>query len=83
MYSGSKSKDLDKDRSTIRLESGYGFIRRRKRLAVLRYFLNYENTEDFCRGLLILFYPFRNEMLDIHQKDVKAIVLDDYNWQIM
>ena len=52
VYSGSKSKDLDKDRSTIRLESGYGFIRRRKRLAVLSYFLNY----DFCRGLLILFY---------------------------
>ena len=39
--------------------------------AVLRYYLNYENVEDFCRGLLILFFPFRNEFTDIHKKGCK------------
>ena len=62
------TKKLEKDRSTIKLLNGNGFIRRRKRLAVLRYYLNYENTEDFCRGLLILFFPFRAEISDIHEK---------------
>ena len=46
-------------------------------MAVLRYYLNYENNEDFSRGLLILFYPFRNEMDEIHRHDVKQIVHDN------
>ena len=45
--------------------------------AVLRYYLNYENDEDFARGLLILFLPFRNEMEDIHRKDVKQLLTDN------
>ena len=36
VYSGSKTKDLDKERNTIKLLNGNGFIRRRKRLAILR-----------------------------------------------
>ena len=83
VYSGSKTKDLDKERSTIKLLNGNGFIRRRKRLAILRYFINYENTEDFCRGLLILFLPFRDEMSDLHHNDVKAMVLASGNWQVI
>ena len=79
----SKSKNLDKERYTIKLENGKGFIRRRKRLAVLRYFLNYENTEDFCRGLLILFLPFRDELTELHQCNVKLMVLNSQNWQII
>ena len=57
VYGNSVDKDA---KYLIKLENGKGYIRRRDRLAVLRYFLPYENTEDFCRGLLILFYPFRN-----------------------
>ena len=45
--------------------------------AVLRYYLNYENDEDFARGLLILFMPFRNEMDDIHRKDVKQMLAEN------
>ena len=43
-------------------------------MAVLRYYLNYTNDEDLARGLLILFSSYRNEMLDIHQKDVKQLL---------
>ena len=66
-------------KNLIKLQTGKGFIRRRSRLAVLRYYLAYENTEDFSRGLLILFHPFRNEVSDIHQHDVKTLVLN--NWK--
>ena len=79
IYEGPAKKNLDKQRKTIKLLNGKGYIRRRGRLAVLRYYLAYENTEDFCRGLLILFNPFRDEMLEIHQKDVKEMVLT--NWE--
>ena len=43
-------------------------------MAVLRYYLNYSNDEDLARGLLILFLPFRYELSDIHQKDVKVLL---------
>ena len=35
--------------------------------------MNYENDEDFCRSLCILFLSFRNEITDIHTKDVKLV----------
>ena len=48
-------------------------------MAVLRYYLNYENDEDLARGLLILFMPFRDEMVEIHSKDVKKVLFDSRN----
>ena len=60
----------------IPLKNKAGFIRRRSEMAVLRYYLNYENDEDLARGLLILFMPFRDEMLEIHTQDVKQILFD-------
>ena len=45
--------------------------------AVLRYYLNYTNDEDLARGLLILFFPFRNEMEEIHTQDVKKLLSDN------
>ena len=39
--------------------------------------MNYENEEDFKRGLLILFYPFQNEMIDIHEKDITKLYSDN------
>ena len=60
----------------ISLKNG-SFIRRRLEKAVLRYYLNYENDEDLARGLLILFKPFRNEMSDIHEQDVKQLLFDN------
>ena len=59
----------------IRLQNGKGFIRKRiKSSAILRYYLNFSNDEDLARGLLILFMPFRDEMKEIHGKDVKKLL---------
>ena len=40
---------------------------------MLRYFLKYENEEEYLRALCILFLPFRNEKSEIHNKDIKAL----------
>ena len=61
----------------IPLQNNKGFIRRRSKTAVLRYYLNYSNDEDLARGLLILFLPFRDEMKDIHTNDVKKVLTEN------
>ena len=60
----------------IPLKNKAGYIRRRSEKAILRYYLNYENDEDLARGLLILFMPFKDEMLDIHTQDVKKLLFE-------
>ena len=40
---------------------------------MLRYYLDYNNDEDFARGLLILFFPFRDEIKDIHEMNVNDL----------
>ena len=70
----SKAKPEKSNLTLIPLADNKGFIRRRSEQAVLRYYLNYSNDEDLARGLLILFLPFRHEITDIHQKDVKALL---------
>ena len=67
---------INQDRSNVlKLLNGKGFIRKRiKSPAILRYYLNYSNDEDLARGLLILFKPFRDEMKEIHCKDVKKLL---------
>ena len=69
IYEG-KNTTVGKQKHSIKLLGDKGYIRRRNRKAILRYYLPYENTEDFCRSLLILFFPFRDEMNEIHNKDV-------------
>ena len=68
-----RSKRGNSNPKYIPLKNGLGYIKRRKERCVLRYYLNYENDEDFKRGLLILFFPFQNEMKDIHEKDVNHL----------
>ena len=64
-----------RDRSNlIELEDEAGYIHKRTEAAVLRYYLKYEEPSEFARGLLILFYPFRDEYKDIHDKDVLDLV---------
>ena len=46
-----------------------GFIRKRKHKAIIRYYLDVKNKENYNRGLLTLFWPFRNEERDISSKD--------------
>ena len=57
----------------IKLQNDRGYISKRKKKCVIRYFLKYENEEEYFRALCILFLPFRNERQDIHKKDVRDL----------
>ena len=59
-----------KKENVIKLQNNRGFIIKRKNKCVVRYFLKYENEEEYFRALCILFLPFRNEKVDIHEKNV-------------
>ena len=77
VYSKKSSNNKKQKTNMIPLQDGRGFIRRRSEMAVLRYYLNYDNDEDLARGLLILFYPFRCEYADIHEKDVQLLLSEN------
>ena len=68
------AKSYTKESRVQTLLNGKGLIRRRQERAVLRYYINYDNDEDMARALLILFLPFRDEMADIHECDVKELL---------
>ena len=57
----------------IQLQDGKSYISKRRRPCVIRYYLKYENEEEYYRALCILFLPFREEKSDIHSHDVKAL----------
>ena len=65
-----------KPRFNIRLMDDKSFITKRGRPCVLRYFLKYENEEEYYRALCILFLPFRDEK-KIHQMDMKTLYLEN------
>ena len=69
-FERSKNPQHSQRPTAIPLEDDCGFLFRRTKLAVLRYYLRYEDPVELARGLLILFYPFRNENDDIHNKNV-------------
>ena len=60
----------------IRLMDDKSFITKRGRPCVLRYFLKYENEEEYYRALCILFLPFRDEK-KIHQMDMKTLYFEN------
>ena len=64
-------------KNVITLQNKRGFIVKRGTPCVLRYFLKYENNEEYFRALCILFLPFRNEMRDIHEKNVEILYEDN------
>ena len=74
---GKGKLDLNRKRNHIPLKNGVGYIKRREHRRVLRYYLNYENDEDFKRGLLLLFIPFQNELEEIHEKDINDLYSDN------
>ena len=59
--------------NSIMLKDGKSFITKRKRPCVIRYFLKYDNPEEYLRALCILFLPFRNEMAEIHTQDLERL----------
>ena len=66
-----------KDSNSIKLQDGKSYISERRRPCVIRYFLKYDNEEEYLRALCTLFLPFRNEMNDIHSKDLKQLYKDN------
>lgn len=57
-------------KTEIELLNKKGFLVKRRKDCVIRYFLRYENDEEYHRALCILFLPFRNEMTEIHSQEV-------------
>ena len=53
-----------------------GAIRRRKRPAIIRYYLDKSNEYEYARALLLLFVPFRDEFKEISQQNVLKIYKD-------
>ena len=64
-------------RNLIKLQNNRGYISKRGKNCIIRYFLKYDNEEEYFRALCILFLPFRNERQDIHNKDVKMLYLEN------
>ena len=60
-------------RNVIELRNKKGFIVRRGQECVIRYFLKHEHQQEYYRALCVLFLPFRQEMRDIHSKDVEEL----------
>ena len=56
-------------KNAILMNNNKGYFVRRGVRATLRYYLSYDDECMLARALLILFLPFRNELLDIHKKD--------------
>ena len=50
-----------------------GYAVKRSSQCVLRYFLRYENEEEYHRALCVLFLPFRDEMVEIHSENVSEL----------
>ena len=46
-----------------------GYFAKRREPAVLRYYFRYHHEVELARGVCVLFYPFRNEMCDVHNHD--------------
>ena len=55
--------------TAIKLQNKRGYVIKRGKECVIRYFLRYENETEYYRALCILFLPFRNELKDIHSQD--------------
>ena len=64
---------------TYELKNKKGFALKRTRECVIRYFLRYENNQEYHRALCVLFLPFRDEMSQIHTGDVTQLYLENQN----
>ena len=69
-YNISTKKPQSEQTEVITLQDQRGYAVKRGRPSVIRYFLKYENDEEYHRALCVLFLPFRDEMAEIHNTDV-------------
>ena len=65
--------------TAIKLQNKRGYIIKRSKECVIRYYLRYENETEYYRALCILFLPFRNELKDIHSKDPHLLYTENEN----
>ena len=65
--------------AAIKLRNKRGYITKRGRECVIRYFLRYENDTEYHRALCVLFLPFRNELKDIHTQDPILLYSENEN----
>ena len=70
---GSKDKNQEESFKERLLLNNKGKIKIRQRRAILRYYLKYENDMELKRAKLLLFYPFRDEMKEIHEMDIEEL----------
>ena len=59
------------------LQDKLGKLKKRRKRAIIRYYTgrkNYEN-EEYIRILMLLFHPFRNEVLEVHEN---SNIIDKY-----
>ena len=65
--------DMCANRNIVPLLNGLGNIRKRGFDAVLRYNINKKDETEMKRNYLLLFYPFRDEVNDIHSNETYSI----------
>ena len=73
VYGQQNESDMDETYKVRLLLNNLGKIKLRQRRAILRYFLKYENDMELKRAKLLLFYPFRDEMKEIHEQDLDEL----------
>ena len=69
----------NKDR-LIALQNNMGFVRQRRpgQEAIIRFRIDQQQQIEQARSLCMLFLPYRNEMQDIHEKDVVDLVAENH-----
>ena len=49
------------------LKNNMGYLKRRRKISIIRYFIDkYDDDVTRIRSLMLLFYPFRNEVTEVH-----------------
>ena len=68
---------VNQTKDVIKLRNKKGYIVERGQECVIRYFLKHEHEQEHHRALCVLFLPFRNEMREIHEKNVTTLYLEN------
>merc|ERR1712177_75209 len=62
---------------TLLLKNDMGYLKERKKSAIIRYFKGkYDDDITKIRCVMLLFHPFRNEVLEVHNNEK---ILEMYN----
>merc|ERR1712215_37317 len=62
---------------TLLLKNDMGYLKERKKRAIIRYFKGkYDDDITRIRCVMLLFHPFRNEVLEVHNNEK---ILENYN----